>query len=285
MSQLDAAPATRPIIGPEQRAAYAADGCLLVPGLFDAATLAELSDIFDDEIRGATDRGYFIRGEADGTGDGPDALNRSDVWFHNPRVRRFLFEGPLGDLAQEAMGGGPVRIYEDLFLYRAAGIVRPTPWHHDDPQWPLSGTKTCSIWFSLEEVTPETGALRFARGSHKGPQYVPWLPPERQDDLAADMHHFTAGPIPDVDADPERFPVATFTTRPGDALLFSPRTLHAAFGAAQDHPRRSLSFRFLGDDVRWQRRHTAYHDWLRAIDLPDGAPLDHPRFPVVREAA
>ena len=58
------------------------------------------------------------------------------------------------------------RLYEDLLLYKAAGANGAAGWHRDAPLWPLSGRQMSSIWFSLETVTGDTGAMKFVAGSH-----------------------------------------------------------------------------------------------------------------------
>jgi hypothetical protein len=64
-------------------------------------------------------------------------------------------------------------------------------------------------------------------------------------------------------------------------------TLHAAGGVSGPHRRRVLSVRFLGDDVTHAPRPwttSPPFDGLRD-KLPAGAPMDHPLFPVVWDAA
>ena len=84
--------------------------------------------------------------------------------------------------------------------------------------------------------------------------YIPYAPPDRAADIEADAKQFfLGGALPDVDADPQKFPVRCDDLAPGDVLFFHPRALHSAIGSAPTHPRRTFSIRFLGDDVRWQR--------------------------------
>jgi ectoine hydroxylase-related dioxygenase (phytanoyl-CoA dioxygenase family) len=73
-----------------------------------------------------------------------------------------------------------------------------------------------------------------------------------------------------------------FATEPGDAVVFHPRALHAALGAAPDRPRRTFTIRLAGDDIRWRPRSSYYHPWMSELGLERGEPLDHPWFPVLR---
>ena len=170
-------------------------------------------------------------------------------------------------------------------IYKSPGAEQPTPWHQDEPQWPLTGWQMISGWFCLEPVTPVTGSLRFAVGSHRGPLYRPSVPPERSADLAQDEGFFEGGALPDVAADPTRFLVRTFTVQPGDVIFFHPRVLHAAQGSAPEHPRRTFSVRFLGDDVRWQPKKSVFHNWLKLIPLAQGDVISGERFPMLWQDA
>ena len=74
---------------------------------------------------------------------------------------------------------------------------------------------------------------------------------------------------------------------PGDAVFFHMLTLHAAGGVSGPHRRRVLSVRFLGDDMVHALRPWTTSPPFPGLDdeLADGAPLDHPLFPVLWEAA
>jgi hypothetical protein len=63
--------------------------------------------------------------------------------------------------------------------------------------------------------------------------------------------------------------------------------LHAAGAVLGPHRRRVVSLRFLGDDVRHVVRPWATSPPFPGLadELADGAPLDHPLFPVLWSAA
>jgi ectoine hydroxylase-related dioxygenase (phytanoyl-CoA dioxygenase family) len=115
--------------------------------------------------------------------------------------------------------------------------------------------------------------------------YRPYAPPERAADYEADASFFEGGPLPDVDADPQRFPVRAFDVNPGDVLFFHPRALHAAFGSAPAYPRRTFSIRFLGDDVRWQPKKSVFYESLGKVTLREGDPVVGDWFPAMWPSA
>ena len=87
--------------------------------------------------------------------------------------------------------------------------------------------------------------------------------------------------LPDIEADRAAFPIRRWALEPGDMVCFRMLTLHASGGT--QNRRRAFSIRFVGDDIRHApRRWKTSPDFPGlAQQLPDGAPLDHPLFPVV----
>jgi ectoine hydroxylase-related dioxygenase (phytanoyl-CoA dioxygenase family) len=89
--------------------------------------------------------------------------------------------------------------------------------------------------------------------------------------------------LPDIDADPGAFDIRRFTLAPGDAIFFDFLTVHGAAGFPYPGRRRILSLRYLAADARhaprpW--RTSPPFDGL-ATEIPAGAAMDHPLFPVV----
>jgi len=91
--------------------------------------------------------------------------------------------------------------------------------------------------------------------------------------------------LPDIDADPERFRIVGWALEPGDAVFFQMLTLHAAGGVPLGSRRRAFSVRFTGDDARHAPRpwRTSPDFPELADELPAGAPMDHPLFPILLE--
>jgi ectoine hydroxylase-related dioxygenase (phytanoyl-CoA dioxygenase family) len=266
----------------EQADVLERDGAVLVKGLLDACWRHELVRLFDTLVAQGADLSTYYGDEDSaqpGAGKGQTVLCECG-WRREPKFLEFLQKSPLAQAAAELMQSTTIVLYEDLLIFKSAGAEQPTPWHQDEPQWPLSGRQMVSAWFCLDPVTPATGALKFAAGTHRGPMYRPFAPPDRAADLAADDRFFEGGPLPDVDADDgRRFAIRSYEVQPGDVLFFHPRVLHAALGSAPTHARRTFSIRFLGDDVRWLPKQSVFHDWLKQVELREGDPVIGERFP------
>lgn len=206
----------------------------------------------------------------------------TNMLHNHPAFRRFLEQSPLVEAAAAIMRSATARYYEDILIFVEEGWDDRGGWHQDTPTWPLKGRQLVNCWFTLERVTAATGALCIVAGSHLGPFYEPvGVGSERSADYQHDKHLWTGGPIPDINADPDRFPVTVVESEPGDVVIFHPTALHQGFGTPAGGPRRTFTVRFFGDDVGWHRKRCVYHPWMRDAPFADGEVPDDPRLPLL----
>lgn len=212
----------------------------------------------------------------------PDKRHNADMLRKFEAFRRVMFESPIAAAAAALMRSDTARYYEDVLVYVPEGVEDHGGWHQDAPTWPLKGRQFANIWFSLDETTRDTGSLRLVRGSHLGPWYAPGhIGEDRRAAFEHDRYLWTGGPLPDVDAAPDRFPVETVETSPGDVVMFHPSMLHQGRGKPVGGPRRTFTARLFGDDVRWHEKQCIYHAWMKDIGFRTGDVPDHPRLPLL----
>jgi ectoine hydroxylase-related dioxygenase (phytanoyl-CoA dioxygenase family) len=135
------------------------------------------------------------------------------------------------------------------------------------------------MWMPVDPV-PRESTLEFLAGSHLGP----WLMPRTfMDDQA---RWFPEGSLEELPAiDRATAPIVGWALEPGDAVFFHMLTLHTAAGSRTR--RRAFSVRLLGDDVVHAPRAWRTSPPFPGLEqeLPAGAAMDHPLFPVVWEAS
>jgi ectoine hydroxylase-related dioxygenase (phytanoyl-CoA dioxygenase family) len=178
----------------------------------------------------------------------------------------------LAAIAGDLMAASAVRLFHDHLLVKEAGSTEPSPWHQDQPYYCVDGAQNVSFWIPLDPVTREN-TLEFAAGSHaSGTWYMP------RSFVAKTPMVFEEGALAEV---PEIDPgdVVGWALEPGDAVAFHMLTLHQAAGSPTR--RRAFSVRLLGDDATYAPRPHRTSPPFGELDLPDGAPLDHPLFPVL----
>jgi ectoine hydroxylase-related dioxygenase (phytanoyl-CoA dioxygenase family) len=199
-------------------------------------------------------------------------------WQRIPEYAEAIAASGIPALAGELMGARTVRLFHDHLLVKEAGTRDPSPWHQDQPYYPIDGRQTISFWIPLDPVARES-TLEFVAGSHaEGRWYMPRSfvkkTPMVFDEGALEE-------VPDVDADRAAWPIVGWALEPGDAVAFDMLTLHAAGGSPTR--RRAFSLRLVGDDVRWAPRPHRTSPPFPELDgvLRAGDPLEHPLFPVL----
>jgi ectoine hydroxylase-related dioxygenase (phytanoyl-CoA dioxygenase family) len=202
-------------------------------------------------------------------------------WQENPYYRRVIFESALGEVGARLMQSRCARLYHDHMLTKEPGTRARTPWHQDQPYYNIAGRQNCSFWIPVDPVE-RAATLEFVGGSHRGP----WLMPRSFMD--AEAKWFPEGSLqdlPDIEADRRRYRILGWALEPGDAVCFHMLTLHTSAGVSAGRRRRVFSVRLLGDDVRHApRRWKTSPDFPGLADaLPEGVPMEHPLFPLLRQ--
>jgi ectoine hydroxylase-related dioxygenase (phytanoyl-CoA dioxygenase family) len=264
-------------VTPEAIEAFRRDGAACVRGAFSAAELALVERGIERNLAQPSTRALVASRPDDPGRFFEDFCN----WNRISEYEEFVRSSPAGEISGKLMGSRRVRLFHDHVLVKEPGTRQPTPWHQDQPYYNIDGFQTCSMWLPVDPVD-RSSTLEFVAGSHRGP----WLMPRTfMDKQAKWFPEGSLAELPDIDGSREAYEILAWELEPGDAVFFHMLTLHAAGGATRR--RRAFSVRFLGDDITHAPR-----PWKTSPDfpglaneLPAGAPLDHPLFPVVWEDA
>ena len=251
-----------------------ADGAVCVRGAFSTDECDLARQAIDHNLQSLSPHAKRASAEADGA-----FIEDFCNWQRIPELEAFIRTSPAAEIAGGLMGSERVRLYHDHILVKEPGTRQRTPWHQDLPYYNVAGRLNASMWFPVDPVA-RAATLEFVAGSHLGPWYMP------RSFLDGQSKWFPEGSLaelPDIDGDPDRYPVIGWALEPGDAVFFHMLTLHAAGGVEGPNRRRVLSVRFLGDDMTHAPR-----TWTTsppfpglADELPSGATLDHPLFPLL----
>lgn len=258
-------------IGTELARCFAEDGVVCIRGLIDRSWLEVLADAMEEAIRHP--------GPGRNPRTGKHYVVENSLWRHREAFRRFATESPVAEAAAAVMGSREVRLYNDAMFVKEPGGDEPTQWHHDLPYFKIAGAKNCSVWIGLDAVTKATGALSFVRGSHRwGKLFRPVsFGQGGGGTLARDGFD---GPVPDIDADPERYPTIGWDLEPGDVTFHHLLTIHGALpNSSATVRRRAHTIRFAGEGTTWLNR--PYSPAEFETDLRDGDLLEGPLFPVL----
>jgi ectoine hydroxylase-related dioxygenase (phytanoyl-CoA dioxygenase family) len=249
------------------------DGAICVRGAFSPEDVALVEQGIERNLADPSDRALVASRPDDPGRFFEDFCN----WQRIPEFEQFVRSSPAAEIAGELMGSERVRLFHDHLLVKEPGTRQKTPWHQDQPYYNVDGRQNCSVWMPVDPVDRES-TVEFVAGSHRGP----WLMPRTfMDQEAKWFPEGSLQELPDVDGERDAVRILAWELEPGDAVFFHMLTLHAAGGATRR--RRAFSVRFLGDDATHAPRawKTSPEFPGLADELPAGAPMEHPLFPVV----
>lgn len=263
--------------------AFERDGAACLRGYFDAGWIETVRRGFARVRQDPSPRKHeFVR-----TSDGKVFQSDADNWARIPEYRAFNYESPVAEIAATLMRSKKANLFFDQSFYRSPGQQYRTPWHQDEPYWSIEGFHTMGLWMPLVPVEQKS-SLEFILGSHAWTQKYKQIDFDDLDPAGKDATTNLDGegyqPLPDFDADPERWRVTAWAMEPGDCVVFNGRTYHG--GSGRLAPDRELSVyntKWAGDDVR-----VAFKPWKMQPDhsgkmlaggMQHGDPLDSRVYP------
>ncbi|HKJ53150.1 MAG TPA: phytanoyl-CoA dioxygenase family protein [Gammaproteobacteria bacterium] len=204
-------------------------------------------------------------------------------WQLIPEYLDYVLHSNAASIALQFIGGTQARFFHEHAFVKAAGTQCATPWHQDLPYYCVDGSRTASIYVSLDSAPAEV-ALRFVRGSQAWSRL--FYPRVFEDGSAFndDQPGAPMEAVPDIEAKPDAYDIAAWALEPGDTLVFDFRTLHGTGDATVAALRRAFSTRWLGDDVTYCARPGEISPPYRDHGMRDGEPLRDDWFPVLARA-
>ena len=272
--------ASEPVATDEQVDRFQRDGVVCLRRVFDGDWLAAIGIGIERNLAAPSDYAELLEQEGVQGGFFDDYCN----WRRIGQFQDYVFASPAAQLAVRLMKSSRAIFYHEHVLVKFSGTAKETPWHHDQPYYPVNGCQVCSLWMPLEPIE-QADSLRFVRGSHRwGRWFVPRKFRDGRDyaaDSPSDNEGFsTYESLPDVDEETEAADILSWSLEPGDCLAFHMLTLHGAPGNRSALARRALATRWLGDDARFADRPWAISPPVTG-GLHPGDPMNCDEFPVV----
>lgn len=225
---------------------FETDGVVHIPQAFSPADMEIVEAAYNWKLANPGPRSQQLYPES-----GAKFLVAGGYSVAQPAFERLLKDTAVGDLVAALFRSGPVWFIGEQLFYKEGGgpasQTRRTPWHQDSSYLPFIGKKIAVVWINLDPV-PLENALEVVRKSHTGVTYNgSMFDPE--DDTAPLYLDSPMPRLPDIEAERDKWDIVARAAEPGDALVFHTAALHGGGGTRPGARRRSLTLRFVGDDV------------------------------------
>ncbi|MGH9162602.1 MAG: phytanoyl-CoA dioxygenase family protein [Vicinamibacteraceae bacterium] len=220
--------------------------------------------IFDDE-RIAAIRRYFDDLLARTVAAGGDSYSISSAHLRYGRVYDLLTHPRIVGCVRDLLGESVVG-WGSHFFCKMPGDGKAVAWHQDASYWPLTPSKTVTVWLAIDRADRENGCMRFIAGSHRV-GHLTYRPSDSAE------HNVLTQTI----ENPEQYgAVVNDELEAGEVSIHSDLLLHGSEANESDRRRCGLTLRYCTTEVR------AYDGWnAKGVVLvgtdPDGHWANPPR--------
>jgi len=222
-------PATRSdpqMLTREQLAAFNRDGFLKSLRIFDVEEIAEI-------------RGYFDQLLARVLAAGGDSYSISTAHLKYGRVYDILANPKIVACVRDLLGDNVIG-WGSHFFCKMPRDGKRVAWHQDASYWPLTPSKTATVWLAIDDADTGNGCMRFLAGSHLYGHltYRPSSPEEHNvlDQTVENAEQYGTPVNVELSA--------------GEVSIHSDLLLHGSEANTSDRRRCGLTLRYCAADVR-----------------------------------
>ena len=196
-------------------------------------------DVFTPE-EAAVNRAYFDALMVDAEKNGYNSYSINGWHKHCAGLYDLVVEPRILDYVQDLLG-------EDLICWgthyfcKMPGDDKQVNWHQDASYWPLTPSKTVTVWLAIDDANVENGAMEVIPKSHLQGQ-IPF------ENSTVEDKNVLGQSVRDVDRFGET-PVA-FEMKAGQISLHTDLLLHGSKPNMSSRRRCGLTMRFVPPDVR-----------------------------------
>ncbi|HJP30247.1 MAG: phytanoyl-CoA dioxygenase family protein [Candidatus Latescibacteria bacterium] len=211
----------------------------------------------------AANREYFDQLMASASAAGWDAYSINGWQLRCRGMYDMIVEPRILDYVQDLLGQDLI-CWGAHFFCKMAGDERRVSCHQDASYWPLTPSKTVTVWLAIDDADVDNGAMTVVPRSHLYEQIA-----FEHSDVAE--KNVLGQTVPD----PERFgdPPVPLVMKAGQISLHSDLLLHGSEPNRSDRRRCGLTMRFVPPDVR------AHKGWNRNAIICRGSDRTEGHWP------
>jgi non-haem Fe2+, alpha-ketoglutarate-dependent halogenase len=191
-------------------------------------------------------RAFFNKILAETLATGQDSYSIKTAHLKYGEVYDLLTNARIVDYVKDLLGENVVA-WGSHFFCKLPHDGKAVTWHQDAVYWPLTPSKTVTVWLAIDDAAPENANMRFIPGSHLHGA-LPHQPSTENEDNVLD--HTAVNPLSFGQ------PVDD-SLQAGEISIHSDLLLHGSEANQSDHRRCGLTLRFCATEVR---AHLGWHE-------------------------
>ena len=154
------------------------DGFVILRNIIDPDYVLSMEDpisrVMNEDATDLSELGSLITPETTLTDKGISAgkkvgrfLAGTDHWVNNKNFETFACNSVIPEVVAQVLQSESLWLYEDSVLVKEPNTAEETAFHKDLSYFHVRGEQVCTVWVPLDFASPDTGAIRFVKGSHK----------------------------------------------------------------------------------------------------------------------
>jgi hypothetical protein len=194
--------------------------------VFESAEMAGIRDYFDELLKQTL-------------AAGGDSYSISTAHMKHGRVYDLIHETRIVSLVRDVLGHDVIG-WGSHFFCKMPHDGKSVAWHQDASYWPLTPSKTVTVWLAIDDADTENACMRFIAGSHHS-GHLTYRP--SSDDEGNVLNQTIENPLQygtEVDD----------VLAAGEASLHSDLLLHGSEANESDRRRCGLTLRYCTPDVK-----------------------------------
>ena len=169
-------------------------------------------------------------------------------WMNFEALEKTACHSAIPAICAELLQTQSLFFWGDSTRVKAPNTAQRTALQQDWALVPIEGTQSCSVWVALDPTRHENGGKFFIRGSHAlGKTYAANIF-INQTPNPLSLYE----PLPYTEDNMPEDDIIRYNVEPGDIIIHHILTLHGSGGnTTLDKPRRAITLRYCGDDIRY----------------------------------
>ncbi|MBR56265.1 phytanoyl-CoA dioxygenase family protein [Candidatus Poribacteria bacterium] len=196
-------------------------------------------DVFS-ETEIATHRAYFDQLIEQQINEGKDAYSINGWHSKQPEIYDLVTDSRILDYLEDLLGPDLI-CWGTHYFCKLPGDTKQVSWHQDASYWPITPSKTVTVWLAIDDADTENGAMKVIPKSHLHGQIVfEHSRKEEQNVLGQTVK----------DAEDYGLAPVDFEIKAGQISLHSDLLLHGSAPNQSDRRRCGLTMRFVPPEVK-----------------------------------